>query len=76
MAGAIIGYDLNESYCQISYYSDEQQEPVTLDSISLAMDKQENIWQLAKFVEESLHRFPEIAQITFTVPALDVETVQ
>ena len=76
MAGAIIGYDLNESYCQFSYYSDEQQEPVTLDSISLAMDKQENIWQLAKFVEESLHRFPEIAQITFTVPALDVETVQ
>lgn len=76
MAGAIIGYDLNESYCQISYYSDEQQEPVTLDSISLAMDKQENIWQLAKFVEESLHQFPEIAQITFTVPALDVETVQ
>ena len=76
MAGAIIGYDLNESYCQISYYSDEQQEPVTLDSISLAMDKQENIWQLAKFVEESLHRFPEIAQITFTVPALDVENVQ
>lgn len=76
MAGAIIGYDLNDSYCQISYYSDEQQEPVTLDSISLAMDKQENIWQLAKFVEESLHQFPEIAQITFTVPALDVETVQ
>ena len=24
MAGAIIGYDLNESYCQISYYSDKQ----------------------------------------------------
>lgn len=33
MTGSIIGYDLNEKYCQISYYSEEEQEPKTLETV-------------------------------------------
>ena len=32
MAKDIIGYDLNEKYCQISFYSEEQQEPQTMET--------------------------------------------
>ena len=28
--GSILGYDLNEKYCQISYYSETREEPETL----------------------------------------------
>lgn len=33
MTGEIIGYDLNEKYCQISFYNDEQQEPQTMETV-------------------------------------------
>lgn len=33
MSGDIIGYELNERYCQISYYNEEQQEPQTLETV-------------------------------------------
>ena len=29
--GSIIGYEINEKTCQISYYSEEQMEPQTLE---------------------------------------------
>ena len=29
--GSILGYDLNEKYCQISFYNDIRQEPETLE---------------------------------------------
>ncbi len=32
MPGDIIGYDLNEKYCQISFYNEEQQEPQTMET--------------------------------------------
>ena len=32
MAKDIIGYDLNEKYCQISFYSEEQREPQTMET--------------------------------------------
>ena len=34
MAKSIIGCDLNERYCQISYYDEELQEPKTLDAVA------------------------------------------
>ncbi len=33
MAGDIIGYDLNEKYCQISFYNEKQQEPQTMETV-------------------------------------------
>lgn len=50
MMGNIIGYDLNEKYCQISFYSEEQQEPQTMETtldnyqIPLAIGKREKEW--------------------------------
>ena len=34
MSGRIVGYELNESYSQISYYDDSQQEPVTMEYLA------------------------------------------
>ena len=50
MTGSIIGYDLNEKYCQISFYSEEQQEPETMETtldnyqIPLAVGKKDKEW--------------------------------
>lgn len=50
MSGSIIGYDLNEKYCQISFYSEEAQEPQTMETtldnyqIPLAIGKKEGRW--------------------------------
>lgn len=33
MAGEIIGYDLNEKYCQISFYNREEQDPQTMETV-------------------------------------------
>ncbi len=32
MTGDIIGYDLNDAYCQISFYNEKQQEPQTMET--------------------------------------------
>ena len=50
MSGSIIGYDLNEKYCQISFYSEEAQEPQTMETtldnyqIPLVIGKKEGHW--------------------------------
>lgn len=50
MSGNIIGYDLNEKYCQISFYSEEQQEPKTMETssdnyqIPLCIGKENGVW--------------------------------
>lgn len=50
MAKDIIGYDLNEKYCQISFYSEEQQEPQTMETtldnyqIPLVIGKNNDNW--------------------------------
>ena len=52
MAGEIIGYDLNKRYCQISFYSEEQQEPQTMETvvdnyqIPLVIGKKGNSWMI------------------------------
>ena len=122
--GSIIGYEINEKTCQISYYSEEQMEPQTLEvdadnfqipliigrlrdtwaygkeakrlatvkegftvtrllNRSLAGEKIEfgeetydAVWLLSKFIQMSLHDFPEIDGIVFTVPALTEELAQ
>lgn len=79
MSGSIIGYDLNERYCQITFYDEETQEPQTVETVALPKDvsfKMENneaIRALAKFVEKSLEKFTDIQQIVFTVPSLSVD---
>lgn len=83
MSRSIIGYDLNERYCQISYYNEEQQEPQTLETVMYSVENlyaravrrenQEVVRLLKEFVEKSLEKFEDIAQLTFTVPELDVD---
>ncbi len=54
MAGNIIGYDINEQYCQISYYNEEKQEPQTLETVSdndqipLIVGKKEEEWYIGR----------------------------
>ena len=79
MAGSIIGYDLNERYCQISFYDEELQEPQTVDTvalpedISLNMGSNDAVRGLAKFIEKTLEKFTDIEQIVFTVQNLSVD---
>ncbi len=53
MTGDIIGYDLNEKYCQISFYNEKQQEPQTMETlvdnfqIPLVLGKKEDTWLIA-----------------------------
>lgn len=50
MKGAILGYDINEKSCQISFYDEEKQEPHTVETpvdnyqIPLVVGKQEQKW--------------------------------
>ena len=86
MAKHMIGYDLNERYCQISYYNEEQKEPQTLETLTYSVsdlyrravkrESQEIVRQLKVFVEESLQRFEKIGELVFTVPELDVDIVR
>lgn len=52
MAGDILGYDLNEKYCQISFYSEEKQEPQTMETIvdnyqiPLVIGKKGDVWMI------------------------------
>ena len=64
--GSILGYDLNEKYCQISYYSETREEPETLKispdncQIPLSLGKMDGQWvygmeaECLKAVDESL----------------------
>ena len=77
MANHIIGYELNERYCQISYYDEEAQEPQTLeitltDLYTKALhQEQDAVRALAAFVIQSLEQFEDISRIAFTVPELN-----
>ncbi len=50
MTGSILGYDLNEKYCQISFYNEEKQEPQTMETtldnyqIPLILGKKDTGW--------------------------------
>ena len=86
MSNSIIGYELNERYCQISYYHEENQEPQTLETIAYSVhnlymrairhESDEIVHLLREFIENSLSRFESIGQIVFTVPELNVDIVR
>ena len=86
MKNSIIGYDLNERYCQISYYSEENQEPQTLENIAYSThnlyeravrhESDEIVNLLREFVEQSLSKFESIRQLVFTVPHLNIDIVR
>lgn len=86
MSNSIIGYELNERYCQISYYHEENQEPQTLETIAYSAndlyrrairhESDEIVHLLREFIEKSLSRFEGIGQIVFTVPSLNVDIVR
>ena len=86
MSNSIIGYELNERYCQISYYHEENQEPQTLETIAYSAhnlyvraikhESDEIVHLLREFIEKSLSRFESIGQIVFTVPKLNVDIVR
>lgn len=83
MTGAILGFDLNDTSCQISFYNEKQQEPQTAETVRLdgiwnglnAGDK-DAVWHLAKFIEASLKPYGSIGQIVFTLPKLDTDIVK
>ena len=79
----IIGCELNERYCQVSYYNEEQQEPLTLENVMYAADRlyeratkresEEIVRLLRDCVEQALQSFEEIEKLVFAVPKLDVD---
>ena len=83
MSKSIIGYDLNERYCQISFYSEEHQEPQTLESVpypahdlymrAVRHESDEMIHMLGEFVKKTLSKYESIEQLTFTVPELNID---
>ena len=86
MSNSMIGCELNETYCQISYYHEENQEPQTLETIAYSThnlymrairhESDEIVHLLREFIEKSLGRFEGIGQIVFTVPKLNVDIVR
>ena len=86
MSKSIIGYELNERYCQISFYSEEHQEPQTLETITYSVDNlyvrairhesDEIVHLLKEFVKKSLSKFDNIEQLVFTVPELNIDIVR
>ena len=86
MSKSIIGCDLNERYCQISFYNEEQQEPQTLENVTYPVhglyEKAteqaggDGVRTLAEFVEKALERFDDIEKLVFTVPRLNIDIVR
>lgn len=86
MAGSMIGCELNERYCQISFYQEEKQEPQTLENITYPVDNlyvravnhesDEILHLLWEFLETVFSRFTDIGQLVFTVPTLEMDLVR
>ena len=86
MSRSIIGCDLNEHYCQISYYDAELQEPKTLDIVTypvsdlylkaVRQESNEDVRSLSEFIGKVLERFEEVGQLVFTVPELNIDIVR
>lgn len=86
MPKSIIGCDLNERYCQVSYYSEEHQEPQTPMTIAYSVpnlyeravchESDEMVNSLREFVKKALSRFEDIEQLVFTVPELNIDIVR
>ena len=60
--GSIIGYEINEKTCQISYYSEEQMEPQTLEvdednfQIPLIIGRLRDTWGIWKKKQKDWQR--------------------
>ena len=86
MTKSIIGCELNERYCQISYYNEQQQEPQTMDNVTyptsdlyrkaVRQASVEDVRGLAVFVENALERLGDIDHLVFTVPELNIDIVR
>ena len=86
MTKSIIGCELNERYCQISYYNEQQQEPQTMDNVTyptsdlyrkaVRQASVEDVRGLAEFVEKALERLGDIDHLVFTVPELNIDIVR
>ena len=87
MSGNIIGYELNERYCQISFYDEEKQEPQTIELpaknypiehlyAKALQGENDSVHLLAKHVEDTLEKFKVIRQLVFTVPEINVDIVR
>ncbi len=86
MSRSIIGCDLNERYCQISCYNDDEQEPQTLENVAypsldfygkaMQQESGEDVRALAEFVSKALEKFEPIGELVFTVPKLDIDIVR
>ncbi len=83
MTGAILGFDLNDTSCQISIYNEKQQEPQTVETVrmdgiweGLNTGDKDAVWRLAKFLETTLKPYGFIGQLVFTLPKLDADIVK
>lgn len=82
----MIGCDLNERYCQISYYNEKTQEPQTVENVNypvpdlftrvMRQESNEDIRMFAEFMGKLLSGFGEIGQLVFTVPYVNVDIVR
>ncbi len=82
----MVGCELNERYCQVSYYSEEQREPLTLENVIYPADRlyeravrresEEIVRMLKDCVQQALRQFDEIETLVFTVPKLDMDNTR
>lgn len=86
MAKYMVGCELNERYCQVSYYSEEQREPLTLENVIYPADRlyeravrresEEIVRMLKDCVQQALRQFSEIETLVFSVPMLDMDNTR
>ena len=86
MAKYMVGCELNERYCQVSYYSEEQREPLTLENVIYPADRlyeravrresEEIVRMLKDCVQQALRQFDEIETLVFSVPMLDMDNTR
>ena len=82
----MVGCELNERYCQVSYYSEEQREPLTLENVIYPADRlyeravrresEEIVRMLKDCVQQALRQFDEIETLVFSVPMLDMDNTR
>lgn len=80
--GNVIGIELSEKMCQVSYFDEMLKEPRTIeintdnDQIPLMTGRGEQAQKLAVYIQQVLQRFEKIDAIAFTIPEMDVDIMQ
>ena len=82
----IVGCELNERYCQISFYDEEKQEPQTLENViypidnlysrAMRMESEEIVRLFKECLEKALFKFEQIDQLVFSVDKLNMDIVR